>query len=258
MLSISVKCFEICQKHSDNSQIRFCATVGLAVESANVVGYASGTLRQGNKAVGTQFVAVSGDVIDLTDIKVIGYDPESGTEGDVNVQILDAHGKAGMSYFYYDVPGDFTAWLDGNDEEVSAGTLTLAAGEGLWVSAPDATYSLQTAGQVPTTGIAVALRQGNKVVVNSTPVDVDLTEIDVTGYDTESGTEGDVNVQILDAHGKAGMSYFYYDVPGDFTAWLDGNDEEVSAGTLVIGPGEGMWVSAPSTAFSLVLPGVTL
>ena len=187
-----------------------------------------------------------------------GYDAEVGTEGDVNVQILDAYGKAGLTYFYYDVPGDFTAWLDSFDTEVEVGDVTLAAGEGLWVNAPSDAFGLQTAGQVPTTGIAVALRYGNKVVVNSTPVDVDLTDMDVTGYDPESGTEGDVNVQILDAYGKAGLTYFYYDVPGDFTAWLDSFDTEVEPGDVVVPPGEGLWVNAPSTSYSLIIPGVTL
>ena len=102
--------------------------------------------------------------------------------------MLDAYGKSDMTYFYYDVPGDFTAWLDGNDDEVEVGDVTLAAGEGLWVKAPDASYSLQTAGQVPTTGISVTLRNGFKLVVNSTPVAVDLTDIDVSGHNAEDGT----------------------------------------------------------------------
>ena len=172
--------------------------------------------------------------------------------------MLDAYGKSDMTYFYYDVPGDFTAWLDGNDDEVEVGDVTLAAGEGLWVKAPDASYSLQTAGQVPTTGISVTLRNGFKLVVNSTPVAVDLTDIDVSGYNAEDGTEGDVRAQVLDAYGKSDMTYFYYDVPGDFTAWLDGNDDEVEPGDVTVAPGEGLWVKAPGTAYSLVLPGVTL
>jgi hypothetical protein len=96
------------------------------------------------------------------------------------------------------------------------------------------------------------------LVVNSTPVAVDLTDIDVAGYNAEDGTEGDVRAQMLDAYGKSDMTYFYYDVPGDFTAWLDGNDDEVEVGDVTVAPGEGLWVKAPSTAYSLVLPGVTL
>ena len=174
------------------------------------------------------------------------------------MQILDAYGMAGMTYSYYDLPGELTGWLDGNDEPVEAGAVTLAAGEGLWVEAPSSAFTLQTAGQVPQTGYLVTLRKGSKVVINSSPVDVDLTDIDVTGYDAEAGTEADVKVQILDAYGMAGMTYSYYDLPGELTGWLDGNDDAVETGALVIAPGEGMWVEAPSTAFSLVLPGVTL
>ena len=119
-----------------------CATAGFCVESANIVGYATNDLRYGRKAVGAQFAAVSGSTIDLTDIKVTGYDAESGTEGDVNVQILDAYGKAGMTYFYYDVPGELTGWIDGNDEEVEVGAVVVGPGEGLWVRSPNTSYSL--------------------------------------------------------------------------------------------------------------------
>ena len=254
MLSISVKCFEICQKYSDNSQVRFCATVGLAVESANVVGYASGELRYGFKGVGAQFAAVSGTAIDLTDIKVTGYD--EATEGEVSVQVLDAYGKSTMIYSYYDVPGELTGWLDSGDNLIEAGTVTLASGDALWVDAPSEAYNLQTAGQVPTTGIAVGLRYGFKLVSNSTPVSVDLTDIDVSGYDEV--TEGEVSVQVLDAYGKSAMIYSYYDVPGELTGWLDSSDNEVAVGDLVIAPGEALWVDAPSTSYSLIFPGVTL
>ena len=185
---------------------------------------------------------------------MIGY--TASTEGEVNAQILDAYGKAGMTYYYYDVPGELTGWLDGNDDPVEVGTVSLAPGEGLWINAPSTAYSIQTAGQVPTTGISVALRSGFKLVVNSTPVDVDLTDIDVMGY--AESTEGEVNAQILDAYGKAGMTYYYYDVPGELTGWLDGNDDAVEADAVVVAPGEALWVNAPSAAFSMVIPGVTL
>ena len=223
-----------------------------------IVGYSQGELRNGFKPAGAQFVAVSGDAIDLTDIKVVGYDAEEGTEADVKIQILDAYGMGGDTYSFYDVPGELTAWLDGDDEEVEAGTVVLAAGEGMWVRAPNSSFSLQTAGQVPTSGISVTLRSGYKIVVNNTPVAVDLTDIDVTGYDAEEGTEADVKVQILDAYGMGGDTYSYYDVPGELTAWLDGDDEEVEVGYVVVGAGEGLWVRAPSTSFKMVLPGVTL
>ena len=230
------------------------ATVGFSLESANVVGYADSVARSGFKALGAQFVGVSAATIDLTDLKVTGYDAEEGTEGDVYVQGLDATGKGTGSYFYYDVPGELTGWLNGDDELVEAGTVMLSPGDGFWVSAPNNSFGIQSAGTVPTSDISVVLRSGFKLAVNSTPVVADLSDIVVTGYDAEEGTEGDVYVQGLDATGNGTGSYFYYDVPGEITGWLDGNDEEVEVGQVYVNPGD----VPSSAAYSLVFPGVTL
>lgn len=60
---------------------RYCATVGFSLESANVVGYSSTTLRLGNKGAGACFETVNGgNVINLQDIKVSGYEESSEEE----------------------------------------------------------------------------------------------------------------------------------------------------------------------------------
>ena len=56
------------------------ATVGFGLESANIVGYATGSTTSGNKIMGAQFSAVSGEAIDLNTIKVVGYDLEEGLQ----------------------------------------------------------------------------------------------------------------------------------------------------------------------------------
>lgn len=109
-----------------------------------------------------------------------------------------------------------------------------------------------------TSNVAVTLRAGNKLVVNSTPVNADLTECDVVGYDAEAGTEADVQVQSLDSLGRGGVTYSFYDIPGEFLGWFDGNNEPVATGAVMIAPGEGLWASSPSAVFSIILPGVTL
>ena len=48
------------------------ATVGFGLESANVVGYASGAARSGFKVMGAQFQAVDSEGIDLNNIVVTG------------------------------------------------------------------------------------------------------------------------------------------------------------------------------------------
>ena len=236
----------------------YIATVGFSLESANVVGYASGATTSGNKIMGAQFTAVAGEGIDLTDIIVTGYNTDDGTEAEVKVQTLDARGRGGMTYSFYDVPGELYGWLDSFDNPVEPGTVILLPAEGLWVNAPNENFSLQTAGQVPNKGYAITLTEGNKMVVNTTPVAVDLNNIQVKGYNLEDGTEAEVKVQTLDYRGRGGMTYSFYDVPGELFGWLDSFDNPVEDKAMMIQPGEGLWVSAPSTSFQLELPGVTL
>ena len=240
-----------------------CAAVAFGdVVSSDVVGYMGNNLSAGNKAAGTSFVPVSGATIDLTDLVVTGYDKEEGSEEDVKVQTLDRYGRGGVTYAWMDVTdGDdvYYGWFD-DGEPVEAGTLTLAAGDGLWVNSPNADFALQSSGKVPTSAVAVTLRAGNKLVENATPVSVDLTRIVVSGYDEEEGSEEDVKVQTLDRYGRGGVTYAWMDlVDGDdvYYGWYD-DGEEVLEGTLVLQPGEGLWANAPSSDYQIEFPGVTL
>ncbi len=230
--------------------------MSFGVESANIVGYSQASLRTDFKAGGACFVPVSGSTIDLNDLKVVGY--SDICEGDVNVQILDSLGRGGEVYFWYDVPEfELYGWLDGSDELVEDGVVTLAPGEGLWINAPGDGYGLQSAGQVPTSDVAVVLRSDFKLVVNPTPVTIDLTNVAITGY--SEICEGDVNVQILDSLGRGGEVYFWYDVPEfELYGWLDGSDEPVEVGAVTLGSGEGLWANATSSDYMVVFPGVTL
>lgn len=107
-----------------------------------MVGYQANALTAGNKIAGAAFVSIAGDGVDLTDITVTGYDSENGCEGEVNVQSLDANGKGGMTYFYYDIPGEFMGWFDGNEQPVEPGDVTIAPAEGLWVASPTTSFNL--------------------------------------------------------------------------------------------------------------------
>ena len=181
---------------------------------------------------------------------MIGYEGE--TAGDVAIQTLDRLGRAQDVYMWVDLPDDeIYGWLDGDDEMVD---VTFAPGEGLWINAPSSDYKIQTSGQVPTKDISVALRNGFKMVVNPTPVSVDIQDISVVGYEGE--TAGDVAIQTLDRLGRALDVYMWVDLPeDDIFGWLDGNDELVE---LSIEPGAGLWVNAPSEEYSIILPGVTI
>ena len=218
------------------------------------VGYQSAELQENGLTTGACFVPVQGSTFDLTELKVTGY--EESTEGDVQIQTLDEAGRTVDTYFYYDVPGELTGWLDINDEEVSTGDVSFQAGEGLWsISAVDG-LGLQSAGAVPTSGVVVQLQENGLSIANPTPVNVDLTDAFIGGY--EESTEGDVQVQTLDEAGRTVATYFYYDVPGELTGWLDINDEEVAEGDVIIQPGQGLWTISSADGFTFVFPGVSL
>lgn len=216
------------------------------------MGYASAELQEDGLTAGVCFVPVTGSTFDLTDLKVTGY--EESTEADVYVQTLDGVGRTVASYFYYDVPGELTGWLDESDEIVDAGTVTFQAGEGLWVYCNADGFGLQSAGMVPTTGVTVILQEDGLSVANPTPVNVDLTDTYIGGY--EESTEADVYVQTLDEVGRTVASYFYYDVPGELTGWLDESDNEVEVGDVVLKPGEGLWTYCNADGFTFTFPGV--
>ena len=219
-----------------------------------VVGYASAELQESGITAGACFVPVTGSTFDLTDLKVTGY--VESTEADLQIQTLDEYGRTVDTFFYYDVPGELTGWLDINDEEVEPGTVTFQAGEGLWTYCTIDGLGLQSAGMVPTSGVTVNLQESGLSIANPTPVDVDLTNTYVGGYD--ESTEADVQVQTLDEYGRTVATYFYYDVPDELTGWLDINDEEVALGDVVIKPGQGLWTYCTADGYTFVFPGVDL
>ena len=218
------------------------------------MGYKSAELQESGITAGACFVPVTGSTFDLTDLKVTGY--EEATEADVYIQTLDEYGRTVASYFYYDVPGELTGWLDEYDNEVAVGDVTFQAGEGLWMVANADGFGMQSAGQVPTSGVSVILQESGLSIANPTPVNVDLTTTAIGGY--EGSTEADVYVQTLDEYGRTVASYFYYDVPGELTGWLDEYDNEVAEGDVVIKPGQGLWAVCNADGFTFVFPGVNL
>ena len=229
------------------------------MESANVVGYSEVGLRFGAKGVGSCFVNVdSTKPVNLQDIKATGYASEDGyADEEIYVQPLDAYGRTIASYYWYDSEDDgMHGWYD--DEGEYAEGVILPPGEGLYARAPDESFGLQSAGQVPTSDISVTLRFGAKIVVNSTPVSVNIQNVTVTGYSIEDGyADEEVYVQPLDAYGRTIASYYWYDSEDDgMYGWYDDEGELVE--DFEITAGEFVYARAPDNTFSMVFPGVTL
>ena len=108
------------------------------LSNKSVVGYSTTGLKNGFTAAGGQFVAVSGEGLNIQDIKVVGYEGE--TAGDVDIQILDRLGRMSEQYFWVDLPDDdIYGWLDGDDEMAE---IEINPGAGLWINAPSAEFSI--------------------------------------------------------------------------------------------------------------------
>ena len=201
------------------------------------------------------FINVGGaNAIDLTAITVKGYDEASADE--VDIQVLTSAGKKAVAYYWFDVPGELEAgWYNADTELIEAGTVTFAAGDGLWIGGQDG-YSVVFPGQVKFSATAVALRSGFVAAGNMYPTAIDLADVTVSGYDEASADE--VDIQILTSAGKKSVAYYWFDVPGELDAgWYNADTELIQPDTVKFEAGAGMWVSGQDGYF-LNFPALTL
>ena len=230
------------------------------------MGYSGAQLRLNAKIAGAAFVPVSGaKTMDLTEIKVSGYDPfdptteDGGCWGEVYVQVLNAAGKDTATYNFFDFQEEgetYFGWYKNGeyDQPLVKGEVVLASGEGILTKCSEFgyDYKLQSAGQVLTDkDMPTLLRLNARMVSNVTPVDVDLTDCYVNGYDSfnpateDGGCWGEVYVQILNAAGKDTATYNFFDFQEDgetYFGWYKNGeyDQPLAKGDVVMGPGQGI------------------
>lgn len=227
-----------------------------------VVGYDTTALRGGAQAkgVGASFLPVSESGLTLGDIKIVGYNPEEGyADFQINAKQLDGYGRGGIAYSWCDFEEDGETYVGWYDDDMNCyNDLELVAGEGLWIYSPSTDFKVQSAGQVPASDIAVALRGGAqaKMVVNPMPTTLTLGEITISGYDPEEGyADFQINAKQLDGYGRGGIAYSWCDFEEDgetYFGWFD--DDMNDYGNVEVPAGEGLWIYSPSTSFSVVFP----
>ena len=118
------------------------ATVGLCVESANIVGYQTKEVRQYLSVQLATFDDVGVDGVDIQNIKPVAPDGEDVASGDFTMQIYGDTGAIQASYMYVLGEDIDEGYADGWYEEdmETLVTKTFAAGEGFNVSAAKAGY----------------------------------------------------------------------------------------------------------------------
>ena len=108
------------------------------VVAANIVGYGPTVLPADGLSVGPSFYSVSGEKIDLYNLKVTGYEATAGESyGDVQVQTLTGGGGTDRTFLWYDyVDGDrVVGWFESIGDDyvpLEPNDVVMKAGEGLW------------------------------------------------------------------------------------------------------------------------------
>ena len=222
-----------------------CATVGLCVESANIVGYQTPDVLS-NVALGINtFNPVSGSTVDIQSIKVAG---EGLAGGQVQIQTMTAGGTTDRTFAWitadeagdYDMEGE--GWYDA-DEGVAA-EMTFEIGEG-FVTMNDfgEGATVTYAGAVPMGATEIPLAPNVSLAGNSTPVSLDIQSIVCSG---EGLAGGQIQIQTMTSGGTTDRTFAWitadeavdYDMEGE--GWYDA-DEGVTA-EMTFAPGAGFVV----------------
>ena len=195
----------------------------------------------------SQFIDVGGSgTVSLSDLKPTGE--AVATDGEINIQLLDAYGRMTAIYQWIDWDGEPTGWCNGDYEVVEG--VEFAAGQGLWVGGTSVNAAIQSAGKVGTGDVSIQLRAGSTAAGNPFPTSIDLQDILVEGSNV--ATDGEINIQLLDAFGRMTAIYQWIDWDGEPTGWCNGDYEVVEG--VEFTPGQGLWIGGTSDGAYLRFP----
>ena len=240
-----------------------CAAVALttsAVES-DIVGYQTQDTASSGfamKAASFETVGATDGSATLADIKVTGYDPydeeedEGGTSGQFMIQFLNASGQATAIYSWFD--DDVTNGWKSGGSVVDASAVKLPAAGAVWTKG--AGLSITSSGAVSDADIVKNFAAaGFAAVGNTTPVDITLADLTVSGYEPydeeedEGGTSGQFMIQFLNASGQATGIYSWFD--DDVTTGWKSGGSVIDATKVTIPAGTGVWVKGAGLTLTI-------
>jgi len=211
----------------------------------------------------------------ISQIIVEGSDTFTDKGGNVvQIQVLDSNGAAGSRVYGYHKGEPTTGrgsypegdgWYNNNREKlVGTKDIFIPLGVGLWVNGKNEKYKIQSSGEVERSSVQNELNSMFSMIANPYPVDVKLSQIEVSGADTFTDKGGNVvQVQILDENGAAGSRVYGYHKGEPTTGrgsypegdgWYNNNREKlVGAKDVVIPAGTAMWVNGRSADYKLTV-----
>lgn len=205
----------------------------------------------------------------LTDLTVGGYDPydedadEGGTSGEFRLQFLNGSGVTTATYAWYDDDTLAAGWYTRNGGAIDGGasSIKLAAASAVWTTGKG--LSMTSAGAVANADIVVkTASSGNMGIGNTTPVDVTLADLVVSGYDPydedadEGGTSGEFRIQFLNGSGQTTATYAWYDDDTLPAGWYTRNGGAIDGGaeSVKIKAGEGVWATGKGLTLTIPSP----
>ena len=223
------------------------ATVGLSIESANVVGYQNKDVRKNLSQQVCTFdqIGIADGALNVQNLIPVDGEGASVGDGDVTIQFINDRGKLINQYTYYLAkelgPAQTTpGWYDEDEEEAD---YSFASGEAFQVYAASAVHFVYS-GEVNMAETDVPFRKNLSFQANVRPTTVDIqsiTPVNGNGDEAEAIGDGDITIQIFTDRGKISMQYTYYlakelgpmqTTPG----WYD-EDEELADKEFVAGEG---------------------
>jgi len=228
----------------------------------NIVGYASSDLLEnGSKAVGINFIGISGTAggTMLTDISITGYTLENindSFEGSISAMKLDGNGKTVEDEGGTAIMWQWADWIEAEDEEADPQVpvrktgwmndlgflggvdddgnpipdVPLAMGEAVWINSDSASWKVQCSGQVYDQAVPITLLEnGSKFCANPCPMNITLSKTFITGYTLENindSFEGSISAMKLDGNGKTVEDEGGTAIMWQWADWIEAEDEE--------------------------------
>ena len=206
------------------------AAVTFGLESANVVGYQTKDTVAGFNFVAPTFKSVGGESVAIQDIKLEG----EVTEYSDSIQILDKGGATEATYLW-----TADGWIDGT---FALTDVSLTPGQSILLDTANK-VSVSMSGEVRKTSYTTESVSGFNFVGNTTPVEIDIQKIKLSGAYTEYSD----SIQILDEGGATVETYLW-----TADGWIDGTFSlatksiEAGLGLLIDTANEGVTITVPS------------
>ena len=189
---------------SSITKINYRAAVTFGLESANVVGYQTKTVKAGFSLNAPTFLDVNSDGFDLSNFKLGETAAGDGTE---QIQVLDENGQNNENWVWLNGNmGMEDGWYDAITWQPV--TKKIVAGNGYLMNVA-ADVEMTVAGQVKDSITTITLNAGFTVAGNNSPVNFDIQNIKII----DGAGDGTEQIQVLDENGQNNENW----------VWLNGN-----------------------------------